>query len=115
MYGLRPGFEYFLFATNVGGETGWEMREVGPGSSGTMPIRARGMYTSCNHPPASKSEADFRECTAESSKASEVKVASSAGMSAAILEWIAARSKQGFLDDPAWISCDGGCCTLNPV
>lgn len=110
MYSLTPGAEYYLFATNVNGATGWEMREVGSGSSGTMPIRASGLYNSCGHSPASKSEADFKDCTMAAASHHDLRLASSSGFAALIESWLAAKPK--LRDDPAWISCDGGCCTL---
>ncbi len=118
MYSLKPGSEaeYFLFITNVNGEAGWEMREVSNEASGPMPVRASGMYVSCNHGPAKSSEADFKSCAgaASASATSELRLASSFGFVGMIQEWFASRStKTAFFDDPAWISCDAGCCTLS--
>lgn len=117
MYSLKPGSvaEYFLFATNVNGEAGWEMREVSNEASGTMPVRARGMYVGCGHPPAKSSEADFKSC-ANAAMKHDLKLASSMGFVGIIQEWMSSNArKSAFLDDPAWISCDAGCCTLNAI
>lgn len=114
MYSLKGNHDadYFLFATNVGGQIGWEMRELGAGTTGPMPIRSQGMYTSCGHGPPSRNEADFRRCKYESRRDSGILTLATSTSSWKDLVTSALRRLVPLDEDPAWISCTGGCCTL---
>lgn len=118
MYSLKGNgdAEYYLFATNVGGLIGWEMREVGPGTTGTMPINSHGMYTSCGHGRPTRNEADFRRCNYESKRVDGViSLASADGWKDLVARALRAVKAPPLDEDPAWLSCTGGCCTINAI
>ena len=122
MYSLKTSdiAEYEVYATSNSsnpGITDFTIEEVPATRFGIIKTHVKGSYNSCHHNPAQASEADFRPCDLPhaSLTRSILNLASSENWEALV-----ARAMTGFItsfhnvtEDPGWLSCTAGCCTLN--
>lgn len=116
MYSLKPSTEadYRILITNENGVPGWAIVESSKiALFGAVTVKAKGKLKGCHHAKKPKSEADFRNCDYEGSARSPMNLASTSGLDIIARFMSNERKKSMTLEDPGWISCTEGCCTLS--
>lgn len=115
MYGLKTNAhaEYDIYITNDAGAAAWQIIEVPNAATGMLTVRAKGKLHSCGHRPKPKSEADFRACDYGASARGPIRLAGESGFEHLLARLLSNSAKPPqVLEDPGWISCTEGCCTL---
>lgn len=100
MYKMAPGaFMYYVVVTSMGPKANmaWQLVQVGDNGKNPIKVIGKGEFYNCNHVPnpSSPAKADWKGCD------SYMKTISMAN------------DTTGGGDQPGWISCPDGCCTVS--
>jgi hypothetical protein len=116
MYSLKTNAyaEYDIYITNDAGAAAWQIIEVPNAATGQLSIRSKGKLHSCGHSAKPKSEADFRNCDYGPQTKGEIRLAGESGLEELVARLLSRRGPAFMVgEDPGWISCTEGCCTLS--
>lgn len=116
MYSIKPSTQadYVVYVINSSGNAKWILVEVPTGTTGQLKIKHRGELHGCGHPMVRRSEADFRDCDYNITRTdSDAKLlfASRSSWQGPLANFMA-KTSLIVTEDPGWISCSDGCCTM---
>jgi hypothetical protein len=101
-YGMKPGRNiefYVVVLPDTGGTMKWRLEQLNTSAGSRQHTSiGTGPFISCNHAWVPGAKADFKTC-ANSAMAHDSVVKLGLRL-------------QGGADDPIWVSCSGGCCTV---
>lgn len=111
MYGFQPNADdYFVVAKDSLGNAMWSIVNIPNPTHGVVTIfKGRGVQ-GCHHPKAKKAAAAFQTCDGvqhTSQRPSMVQLAARG------MDWLVASVLRLRAEDPAWVACGDGCCTLD--
>lgn len=111
MYGFKPNAdEYFVVANDGTGQPVWSIVNIPRAAHGVATVRKGYKVKGCGHPRATNADAAFQTCKG---KTHSFKPASLTQLAARGTDWIVAGILRLYEEDPAWVACTDGCCTLN--
>lgn len=113
MYDLKPSSvaNYVVYVINESGDIKWILAEVPSSATGSLQVRMKGGMHGCTHSKRPKSEADFRDCDYDLTLKGELRLAAESGVEGIIARF---RNTTAMMvgEDPGWVACTDGCCTL---
>lgn len=102
----------------------YQVLEIPSSNVGAPTVINTGPIVSCHHPPSAGHDADFKTCTAPfyhepyPAPASVDRLKSTLAVISATMTWSVSDAGRALLpqssraEDPIWIDCNAGCCTL---
>ena len=113
MYGLQPDADdYFVVARDSLGKAMWSIVSIPKQAHGTVTVfKGRGVQ-GCHHKKADKPAAAFQTCDG-AQHASEGGRPSLMQLASRGVDWLIGTVLRINAEDPAWIACTDGCCTMD--
>lgn len=113
MYDFQPDADdYFVVARDSLGKAMWSIVNIPKQAHGSVTVfKGRGVE-GCHHKKADKAAAAFQTC-AGAQHASQEREPSLMQLASRGLDWLVSTILRINGEDPAWIACSDGCCTMD--